>query len=238
MIGNEAHAQYLYSWFINNVFDRDNLAHVELRDMVEGDGLHLLHKVEPGKDDLYQVHCKQVGYMLCTVWSALQRFLEVPHVREKFCAHSQGGIYMEADIRAGKIILLRFHADTGLVGDGLARSLVNDFYKAMYGIGTEMSFPMFVMVDEYQEIADLGSSRFFDRRFFGMAREFRCSFVALTQSLAAQGAWGSDAIESLVSNCNSRGVFYSDDPRTQASVSMYDCVDLTELKPRHAFVLR
>jgi hypothetical protein len=142
-----------------------------------------------------------------------------------------------------KIAVVRFGPDTGPVGAGLARFVLEEYYKAVYatGLGMAEGQASFTVIDEFQEVADLSRNKFSDARFIAQAREFHAIFVAATQSMAALASQGSSmaAVESFVSNCNTRVLFYSDDPYTQDMAARYDPnMLLTQLEPGQAFVIR
>lgn len=147
---------------------------------------------------------------------------------------------MQKLLAQNRIILVHFEPGLGQIGEEIARMFVSSCYSAIYARGVERATPSCIFMDEFQDIADLGSSRFSDRRFLAMAREFKSAVVMLTQSYSGlSGATEAPAdLEALVNNCNSQIMFHSVDAATQAAAQCYAEVDLAALAPRQAFVVR
>lgn len=92
----------------------------------------------------------------------------------------------------------------------------------------------FVVLDEFQEIANLGDGIGSDKNFVALAREFGGCFLAGTQSLSALTCkvGKSFPVESFASNCNSVLSFYSHDLSTQELMARYDSrIRLNSLNP-------
>lgn len=238
MTANHVLAQRLYKWFKKNVFDKDNPEHLALVDDVENSNIHLLFKAEKIEDEARE---EQFTYSLECIKGALRRFLDAPAVANNFCAPNAPGLDMIKAMQENKIVLLRFDPNSGPIGEDLSRYFIGQYYDAVYKVGLELPWHTFVLIDEYQDVADLTDASLSDRRFVAMAREFKSCVVLLTQSLSALGTtFGNTevAIDSLVSNCNTRIMFYSDDPLTHEMARRYANVDLATLEPQQVFVVR
>lgn len=240
MLNSENLSQQLYKYFKEEIFNAENEEHAEFSQEVEGDCFHILYSPETDDNEFNTDRMRQIGYALQNVRDSIKQFTETPGFEEHFCAEGAPGLDMELALAQRKIILLRFDPDTGPGGEQMAREFVTSYYGAVYEIGMRLPFPTFTLLDEYQDIADLSNNRFADWRFASMAREFKASAVFLTQSLAALGAGTPEGgkVDSLVANCNTRIVFYSDDPATQGMVARYGSTDLTALEPQQAFMVR
>lgn len=237
MLTQQDLSREMYAWFKKNVFDPENEEHAYFRQTVENNVFHILY--EPRNCDRSE-RGEQLNYALEGMRVAARRYLDAPGITEKFCSPGAPSLDMRKELQANSIVLQRFDPDTGPVGEELAREFVEAYYEAVYRLGLKLPRHTFVMLDEYQDIADLSDSRFSDKRFVAVAREFKSCVILITQSLSALGGPTRDyaAVQALSANCNTRIMFYSDDPLTQEMALRYGNVELPFLQPQQAFVVR
>jgi len=210
---------------------------------IESNAFHVFkYDAKKSEGDHSSDFMSQVTWNLQGIRMALRSFLDAPGVSRGFATQGAPGLDMRELLKQGKIVLLRFGPETGPVGASLARMVLETYYEAVYAIGLTLDEGRytFAVLDEYQDMADLSTNRLSDASFIAQAREFRSAFIAATQSLAALNRGNSmAAVDSFVSNCNNRIIFYSDDPHTQEMASHCDPnVRLNDLQPGQAFVIR
>ncbi|MCL2124194.1 MAG: type IV secretory system conjugative DNA transfer family protein, partial [Desulfovibrionaceae bacterium] len=232
----------LFRLFKNAVFEQDNKEQRMFAQRIESSEFHIL-MFDEKKIEKSGRYLEQITWNMQGIRMALTAYLETPGIARGFAAQGAPGLDMRALLEHNKIVLLRFEPDTGPVGASLARMILQEYYKAVYTIG--LSLPegkySFACLDEFQDFADLGADRFSDTNFVAQAREFRAIYLASTQSMAALANRSNSfaAVNSFVSNCNTRVVFYSDDPYTQNMASQYDmCMPLHTLRAGQAFVVQ
>lgn len=185
---------------------------------------------------------EQLAYATGAIRGALRTFLDVPGIIDKFCDPQASGVNMEPMIKEGKIVVIQINPEYGPLGSTIARFVLKRVYQAIIKHGKELppGKKAFVAIDEFQEVADLSPAQYSDSSFIAMAREYNGIFMAATQSLSALMAKGENyaAVDSFVSNCNSRCMFYSDDPLTQNMAARHNPeLTLIDLKPGEAFMV-
>ncbi len=191
-------------------------------------------------------HGEQTTFALGAIRDALHAFLQTPGFVENFSASNGQGyttaFSMQKMLQQKKIVVLRFSHATGSMGARMARYLTEQFYQAVYATG--LSLPKeqysFVILDEFQQFADLGDGRFSDANFVAQAREFNCIFMAATQSMSALVTQRHDIhrVWQFVANCNNRIIFYSDDKMLQEMVERYDDNVKLNCLENEVFVIR
>jgi len=242
MLDDHASSAKLFRTFRDCIYDPQDVKQRQFTQRVQSDEFHVL-AFDPEKIEKSSNYLEQITYRVKAVRTALTAFLDTPGVDTGFATQGAPGLDMRGLLQQNKITLLRFGPDTGPVGAGLARFVLEEYYKTVYATGLGMAEGQFsfVVIDEFQEVADLSRNKFSDAKFIAQAREFHAIFMAATQSMAALASQGSSmaAVESFVSNCNTRVLFYSDDPYTQDIAARYDPnMLLTRLEPGQAFVIR
>ncbi len=239
MLNDYSLAQSLYKFFKEVVYDEKNLQHQQLVNLVDSNNFHVLHfgALDLSIKDAKTYHT-QLNFELSGPKIALQEFVQVPGIANAFANPEGDKIEMVEMLLKNKIVLLRFDVESGSVGAKLSRLLIEEYYKAIYMLGVEIAsqHPSFICLDEFQEVADLSENRFSDMKFISQAREFKASFFASTQSLAAINIHYNSHVRvaAFVTNCNNRIFFYSDDIYT----GEYANFKLTNLSASKAYVQR
>lgn len=241
MVNDPLSSVEIFRLFHKKVFQHSNVEHIRFLNRVENNRFHVLKDRKKGAGD--HTAEEQITYNLQGVRQALKSFLDAPGVRDNFSAPGCEPLDIEPLIKDGKIILLRFGPETGPIGASLSRSIINMFYEAVFNIGLTMpdDKKSFIVIDEFQEVAELTGERFSDVNFIALAREFKSIFIASTQSMSALINKGQTpgAVEAFTANCNQRICFYSDDPLTQEMAARYDpYMRLNDLKSGEAFVIQ
>lgn len=241
MINAPKDAQKLYAYYLENVYDNNDLEQRRFVDSINNNRFHVLKKVDNASSLGNATLEEQLSWGLQGVRDGLRNFLEAPGIEAKFCCPGAPALTFTDSILAGKIILLRFELATGPIGANLARTMLSNYYSCIYDLGITLpkDKKSFICIDEFQEIADLSNGRFSDASFIALAREYNCIFMTATQSMSALVAKGEEtaAVTSFVSNCNQKIIFYNDDPLTQEIVSRHaPNLVLADLKPGEAFV--
>lgn len=243
MLDDFAQAQGLYKIFRERVYDAGNKEHARFVASIENDAFHIFNVRGERRGTALTELESQRTWNLQGIRMGLKSFLEIPALRRNFCAPAAPGLDMGGPLKEGKIILLRFDPDTGPIGARLARYVIREFYAAVFAFGLKRpnrDKKLFILIDEYQEIADISGARYSDASFVAQGREFDASFIACTQSLAAVAAKGVDAasVAAFVANCNQRIFFRSDDPLTQEMAARYrPDLDLKTLKSGQVFAI-
>lgn len=242
MFNNYEFAATLFTFFRTNIYDATDEEQVSFVQTVKANPFHILMEGAQ-RDTLRSSRADQLAYATQAMRNALKSFMDAPGIADNFAACNGMGLNLRELLSRNKILLLRFGPETGPIGAMLSRAVMQEYYKAVFATG--MSFPKgrcsFVCLDEYQEVADISPGRLSDVSFVAQAREFNAIFIASTQSMSALMNRGESAaaVEAFASNCNTRIMFYSDDPLTQAMASRYDTSKrLSELEPGQAFVVR
>lgn len=242
MVNNIERAQALYNLFKKKVYNPRDEGHYSLVSAIEQNEFHILRDFseERGHNSTRE---EQRTYAMQAIRIALKTFLDTPGVAENFAASGAPGVDMGKLLASGRIILLRFNPGTGIASAMLGRYVATRYYDAVLKAGLEKREPdpTFICLDEYQEFADLSEKALSDTSFVAQAREFRSIFMAASQSMSALFNRGASvpAVQAMVSNCNNRVIFYSDDPLTQDMVNRYNStLMLTDLKPGEAFVVQ
>lgn len=243
MVNEPDDARKLYRLFKEKVYDASRLEHRRFIASIDNYRFHILNG---GSSTSYSSRSatmdEQLSWGLQGVRDGLRNFINAPGIERNFCCSGAPGLDLADPILQGKIIVLRFELDTGPAGASLARMILSHFYSCIFSLGLHLprERKSFVCIDEFQEVADLSSSRLSDSNFIALAREFNCCFIAATQSMSSLLARGSDvaAVTSFVSNCNQKILLYSDDEMTQALAAQHDPdVSLTQLASGEAFAI-
>lgn len=242
MVNNIERAQALYNLFKKKVYNPRDDGHYSLVSGIEQNEFHILRDFS-GEKGHNSTREEQRTYAMQAIRIALKTFLDAPGVAENFAASGADGIDISKLLREGKVILLRFNPGAGITSAMLGRYLATMYYGAVLKAGLEKPVPdpTFICLDEYQEFADLSDRALSDTSFVAQAREFRSIFMAASQSMSALFNRGASvpAVQAMVSNCNNRVIFYSDDPLTQDMVNRHNhTLMLTDLKPGEAFVVQ
>ena len=240
MVNNYTYTNSLYNYFKASVYNRSDIEQSQFVHGIEANAFHIF-VADRKKGSSRSTKEEQLTYATQAIRIALNNFMDVDGLGDNFANASASGLDMAKALAENKIILLRFSADVGPIGEMLARVIVQEYYKAIYAVGLTMPTgkQSFICMDEFQNIADLSSGRFSDVNFIAQAREFNAIFIAATQSVSSMMSRGAShsAVEAFMSNCNNKVLFYSDDPLTQNMVDRYDSsLKLTSLAPSHAFV--
>lgn len=234
----------LYDFFKKNIFNKDNEEESRFVAEVESNYFHVMNQGKgnsgggSGGSSMSSTKSEQMNYALQVVRNALKQILEVPGIKEHFCVAGAPGIDMAADIKANKIVIVRFSVDSGGVGAMLARGIVSAAYQALFQIGITLERRCLICIDEFQEMADLSSGRFSDRSAASQLREFNATLLVATQSISALAA-RSDILsaDNFISNMSQIVLFHSSDPMTNALAKRYDPnADLVLQKEGQAFV--
>lgn len=236
----------LWEYFKKNVYNASNEEQARLVSSVENNKFHIFNfSRENGQSHSSSSKTsweEQATWNLQGIRMGLRSFLEAPGVSEHFSASGAPGLEMCWDVMADRKILVRFDPETGPIGAELTRMIVSQVYRTILSTTRERRGPFFVLMDEFQELADLSGARYSDKNFVALARSFGGIFIGLTQSLASircDGNWTADAVESFVSNCNNVISFYSTDPATLEMAQRHDPgIFLGDMEPNHAFVVR
>ena len=234
----------LFGIFKEAVFDEGNKEQRMFLQQIQSNKFHIFHfDAEKGSGKENATYNEQLTWNLQAIRMALADFIDAPGIARGFASHGAAGLDMQSLLAQKKIVLLRFGPDTGPIGATLSRLLLEAYYKAVYATGLHMPQGeyTFACLDEFQDFADLGDGRFSDVNFTSQAREFRSIFLASTQSMSALANRGNSlaGVNALISNCNTRIIFYSDDPFTQSMTTMYDAsVLLNVLQAGEAFIVR
>jgi hypothetical protein len=117
------------------------------------------------------------------------------------------------------------------------------YYKAVYARG--LSLPSgeytFLVADEFQDFVDFSPNNLNnDNAFTAKSREFRNILIAATQSLSALLTRGGrrEYVECFMNNINNRVNFYSDDSWTQDVANHHVSMNLADLNPAQAVIVK
>lgn len=189
MLDNFGETASLWKTFRKSVFSNDNPAHRRFVSRVANNKFHIFHY---GDDKIAGIGSsratwdEQVTWNLQGIRMGLRSFLDAPGVLENFCAQDAPGLDVARDVMDGRLILVRFGLATGPVGAKLTRLITSEVYRTILGYGLEQrGKEFFVLMDEFQELADLSNGRFSDKNFIALARSYGGIFVGLTQSLTS-----------------------------------------------------
>jgi hypothetical protein len=174
----------------------------------------------------------------------LTSYAETPGIERGFSSPSGSGLEMEKWIYDEKrIVILRFGPQSGCIGEELSRLCMETFYKAVYARG--LSLPpgeyTFLVADEFQDFVDFRPNNLNnDNAFTAKSREFRNILIAATQSLSALLTRGGrrEYVECFMNNINNRVNFYSDDSWTQDVASHHVSMNLANLNPAQAAIVK
>lgn len=243
LICDPTSASRMYELFKKNIYNPKNKNQRSLVNQIESNEFHIFHYTKNSiRRRAQPTYFEQLNYALGVIRAALKIFLDIPRMCESFAKAGAPSLKMEPLLLQNKIVLLRFGPDSGEAGANLSRKIIKEYYSAIFNLKVSTAFehPSFICLDEFQEVALLDGSRFSDSNFISQAREFGVSFIASTQSVSALACRSNSSanVDSFVSNCNTKVVFYTDDPRTQTLVSRYDNFDLCDLIANHAFVMQ
>lgn len=242
LVNNQALAIELYQFFTDHVYDASREDHELFRSQVDSQRFHILRKSSKDDDDNAQTtEEEQNTWNLQGIRMALQQFMATPGLAEHFSDPAAPGLNMKECLRHRKLVLAQLTTDTGHAGDIITRYLINSWYEAILEIGPVEAGEIrcFTLLDEFQQIADLGENRYSDFRFTSLSREYGVINVHLTQSEAGLhvNCPNTYRVSGFTSNFNQRFFFYSNDSQTMASAASFDpSIHLQDLKPNTMFV--
>lgn len=242
MINNQSMSVELYKFFIANVFEKGRPEHVLFRSQVDSQRFHILRQSsERPTSGSAITEEEQNTWNLQGIRMALQQFMGTPGMVEHFSDSSGAAVNMKDLLLSNKLVLAQFTTATGPAGDILARHMLSSWYEAILDLGTVEPGEVrcFTLLDEFQQIADLGESRFSDFRFSSLSREYGVINVILTQSESALhiNCPNTYRVAGFTSNFNQRFFFYSNDSQTLNSATGFDPdIHLQDLEPTTMFV--
>lgn len=242
MMNDEAYARECFQRFHRTIAHEDNPEAHDLAERIKGDPFHFISLgVSQGSRSTWQ---EQVGYRLGVIRTALQLLRQTRNLVEQFFAPGKPPLDMaRAVYRQRRIVVLRLAADCGELGAVLARTLLRDYYAAVYAHGLQLPEGQytFCITDEAQDFLSVDRlDQFNDNSFLARNREYRNISIMGTQSVAALVARTHDAeaVEAMLNNFNVRVFFYSDDPQTQRLADMHDQTPLTTYRRGEGLLVR
>ncbi len=226
--------------FFVDEHDSESLTNIEaLISSIKGNRFHVF-TVDP-KVRTSANYAEQTTWAFQCIRGAFAEFLSTPGFARNFCCATQESFCMEKALEQGKVVFLRLNPTSGPMGACISRYLTNLNYAATYKLGLKRPDGKytFVVLDEFQQYADLSDARFSDASFVAQAREFGCIFICATQSMSALLSKKHDehCVNQFVSNCNCRILLYSDDPLLMRMASIYDKdIELNKLGKKAFFI--
>ncbi|MCL2123176.1 MAG: hypothetical protein FWH34_03705, partial [Desulfovibrionaceae bacterium] len=168
----------LSGFFMQHVYDKGNALHRRFAERIKSEQFHVLSlndkKLSSSQENTY---AEQITWRLTAIRNGLAMFLEAPGVARNFSAPGVGGIDLKRLVYdTNKVVLLRFGIDTGSIGAGLARFMIECYYRMTYKYGLTLKEGRytFMVADEFQEITDMSpGNRMNDNSFAAKAREFK-----------------------------------------------------------------
>ncbi|HIX40826.1 MAG TPA: hypothetical protein H9857_08520 [Candidatus Desulfovibrio intestinigallinarum] len=236
LINDHYYALRVYHNF-KKEFEKTNIPEAEeLMLAIEGDKMHIIPHDEKKqlRDNTWN---EQVAYRLSVIRSAVENLCNAPGIKENFISSRKENIDIADRIYHKKqIVVLRLAPETGVVGAGLVRILLQEFYTAVLRHGSKLpeNEYTFCIADEAQHFLSTDRTEALnDNQFIAVARESRNINILGTQSLSSLYARTHDeeAIRTIVSNCNVRLFLYSDDMRTRELSNICRQKPLEELQP-------
>ncbi len=221
----------------------DRTGHELLR-RIEASSAHIIPKTAKCLDT--RVWQEQTTYYASAVRTGLGILQQTPGILPHFFAPDGQPFDAERMVfDEGRIVVLRLSPDSGEAGAGLARILLREFYAAVFRRGLELpdSHYVFCIADEWQDYVSTSPlDALNDAAFIAKCREYRCIFIAGTQSavaLSQRAVHGLDDVRAMTANANIRIFLYSDDPETQRLAgSAAEDVRLHELELGECLVVR
>lgn len=217
MLNDYLSAAKIWQYFLNNVYNETDSEQKRFVNSVLSSPFHIfLEKENCRKERGDKERNDQLAYATGATRAALREIMDVPGIMRNFCTPEGMGIDFRNMHASGKLIICRFAPDTGPVGAWLSRYIINKYYEAVYMQGMEMEKKSFVMIDEFQEVADLSSKKFSDTAFASLCRQFNCMFIVATQSVSSLVVKGSslEAILSFLDNMHNKLFFFTNDALT------------------------
>lgn len=231
MMNDPTYARECFQRF-RDIFNDE--ADPEARDLIRRIGGDHFHIVPPilrrSEETTWQ---EQVGYRLGVVRTAIQMLRQTNGLEAQFFAPRKAVLDIAGEIyRRRRIVVLRLAPDCGELGAVLARTLLRDYYAAVYAHGLQLPQGQytFCITDEAQDFLSVERlDQYNDNSFLARNREYRNINIMGTQSVAALVARTHDpeAVEAMLNNFNVRVFFYSDDPQTQRLADVHDQTPLT-----------
>ena len=234
MMNDPAYALKCFTRFREHIHDETDPESRDLVMRILGDRFHIVPQNAKRADD--STWQEPVGYRLGVVRTAIQMPRQTGNLEEQFFAPRKAGLDIAGEIyRRRRIVVLRLAPDSGELGAVLARTLLRDYYAAVYahGLGLPQGRYTFCITDEAQDFISVDRmDQFNDNSFLARNREYRNINVMGTQSVAALVARTHDpeAVEAMLNNFNVRIFFYSDDPQTQRLADVHDQTPLTSYR--------
>lgn len=242
MVNNQPISVELYKYFLAHVFEKGRPEHELFRSQVDAQRFHILRQSSERAGSASGItEDEQNTWNLQGIRMALQQFMGTPGMAQHFCDASGPSVDMKELLLSNKLALAQFTTSTGPAGDMLARYLLSAWYEAILDLGTvdPGHVRCFTLLDEFQQIADLGEGRFSDFRFSSLSREYGVINVILTQSESALhiNCPNTYRVTGFTSNFNQRFFFYSNDSQTLASAAGFDPhIHLQDLEATTMFV--
>lgn len=236
LINDHHYALRVYQNFKTEFADMDIPEAKELMLAIEGDKMHIIPHDEKKqlRDNAWN---EQVAYRLSVIRSAVENLCNAPGIKENFISSRKENIDIANRIyRKKQIVVLRLAPETGVVGAGLVRILLQEFYTAVLRNGSKLpkNEYTFCIADEAQHFLSTDRTEAMnDNQFIAVARESRNITILGTQSLSSLYARTHDeeAVRTIVSNCNVRLFLYSDDIKTRELSNICKQKSLEELQP-------
>lgn len=238
MLNDYLAAAKLWQYFLNNVYDANDKDQKRFVNSVKSNPFHLFLESDESRKN--KERNDQLAYATGAARVALREVMDVPGIIPNFCAPDGMGIDFRKMHAEGKLILPRFAPDSGPVGAWISRYIINKYYDAVYMQGMGMEKKSFVMIDEFQEVADLSSSKYSDTSFASLCRQFNCMFVVAAQSVSSLIARGSSlaAILSFLDNMHNKLFFFTNDAATMSIAENFNPpVPLSSLKAGEAVLI-
>lgn len=226
MMNEPSYALEFFMRFVSTVYDETDPEARDLVMRIKGDPFHIVPKNARRSEE--STWLEQVGYRLGVIRTAVQLLRQTGNLEEQFFAPRKSALDIAGEVyRQRRIIVLRLAPDCGELGAVLARTLLRDYYAAVFthGLRLPQGRYTFCITDEAQDFLSVDRlDQFNDNSFLARNREYRNINVMGTQSVAALVArtHDSEAVDAMLNNFNVRVFFYSDDPKTQRLADAHD----------------
>lgn len=236
LINDHSYALRVYQNF-KMVFKNTDIPEArEIMLAIEGDRMHIIPHDEKSqiRDNTWN---EQTAYRLSVIRSAVENLCNAPGIKENFISSRKENIDIANRIYKKKqLVLLRLSPETGVVGAGIVRLLLQEFYTAVLRLGSRLpeNEYTFCIADEAQHFLSTDRREALnDNQFIAVARESRNINILGSQSLSSLYARTHDeeAVKTIASNCNVRLFLYSDDTRTRDLARICRQKPLDELQP-------
>ena len=242
LMNDEQYARECFLRFCNSIRDEDDLEAHDLVKRIKGDQFHFISEGVPrGMHSTWQ---EQVGFRLGVIRTALQLLRQTRNLEAQFFAYGKSAPDIAREVyRHRRIVVLRLAPDCGELGAVLARTLLRDYYAAVYAHGLQLPEGQytFCITDEAQDFLSVDRlDQYNDNSFLARNREYRNISIMGTQSVAALVArtHDSEAVEAMLNNFNVRTFFYSDDPLTQRLADVHDQTPLVTYRRGEGLLVR